>query len=377
MQTTANDYQLSPSDLPGMRAWLYFQNMFGSAMPPVNDAVHQFFIEIVSVSDKYALITNPSFQWVISQMFVTLDGITDNREISLVSQYMDFCNRGSITLPCDDQDHDFGPKDGYPLVFTSYWVTFLNGYGYRWGRLDEGGMYYETLFPRGISIPIVNDARRNAINTLVDSWRPTPSKAFIDEQLTPGNGTNKQPAAAARKKLNDWAATNPMLSKVIIAMEANQRTKMKDLIKSNEVYNAEAYFFIFHWLLCFCTGNAGDQKLALDLISSPASSPEYDNDTFINQLIYLSLMHLGNPNGGFRFGNETRQNFLRLLLDLIKTTDDASKIIKASMNTNLDILRSDNAYPMEDMYNPGIDLDTRIAHTVAALEVGRRTIKIV
>jgi hypothetical protein len=193
-------------------------------------------------------------------------------------------------------------------------------------------------------------------------------------QPNTGDQANIRPASAAKAKLEAWAKTNSMPSKVLLHMEANKRLKMSDLVKGGDIYNADVYFFIFYWLITLCVGNDADQKMALAIAKSPSSSIEYDDDIFINQLLYLSLMYLGNPRGDFRFDNGGRQKVLTDLLAAMRGTDEATVLIKNSINNSLNRLRANNSYPMQDTCNPNLGFNVRFTDTLAALEDGRRLV---
>ncbi|RZM29333.1 MAG: hypothetical protein EOO88_05385 [Pedobacter sp.] len=373
MKSTLDDYKLSPAELPGVRGWIDFLGTFGSGMPVISDATHEFFVKIIGVSDNFNNISNPSYRWMIKSMFTSLNGIANNQQVSIASQYMDFCNRNDISLAPNDSEYE-SVSIGMPFTFTSYWVTFLDGYGYRWGRRDDPGLYNVTEYRKELNIPHVDEDRYNAIAAIVAGWKPAPSSEFIVAQTTTGNQANKIPAAAAKKLIDDWATKNNMPTKVITDFEANQRLKMTDLLKSTTALNADVYFFILHLLAGLCTGTSADKTLALSIVNEKASSIEYDNETFINQLIYLSLMYLGDPKGTYKYNNGQRQAVLRDLMNVMKTADDASVAIKASINTSLDILNADQSYPMQDMYNPDKGFNMRFTDTLAALEDGRKAI---
>ena len=376
MQTTNNDYKLAAADLPGICSWVYFLGLCGSGARVVDGAARLFFLEILSLSEGFSTLKDPSFKWVISQMFSSLNSFPNNEEMSIVSQYMDYCNRTSVSLPSTDKHYVSGSIAGYPYVFTNYWITYLNGYAYCWGLWDDPDMYNRVIFQAGVRLPhpLVLQSRYNTIAKLMKDWNPNPPLDYIDVQPNTGGQANIQPATAAKTKLEAWAKINSMPSKVISSMEANKRLKMTDMIKSDSIYNADVYFFIFNWLVTLCAGNDADQKMALAIAKCPSSSFEYDNDTFINQLLYLALMHLGNPRGDFRFDNGGRQKVLTDLFAVIRGTDEATTIIKNSINNSLNRLRTNNSYPMQDTSNPDLGFNIRFTDTLAALEDGRRAV---
>ena len=55
-------------------------------------------------------------------------------------------------------------------------------------------------------------------------------------------------------------------------------------------YHADAYFFLLHLLIALTTGDAAARALVERIVSASATSQEYPNDTFVNQLVYLALL---------------------------------------------------------------------------------------
>src|SRR5690349_5544490 len=70
---------------------------------------------------------------------------------------------------------------------------------------------------------------------------------------------------------------------------------------------ADTYFFLLHLLVGLLTGDTATAALVEQLVSAIATSQEYPNDTFINQLIYLALMYLGDPLGPYGWSNAQLQ----------------------------------------------------------------------
>jgi hypothetical protein len=311
---------------------------------------------------------------MVTELFAALNGLTNNMQVSIVSQYNDFCNSTEISLAPNDSEYESVAIDA-PFTFQSYWGVFLHGYGYRWGRRDDPGLYNVTNYPRGLNVPGVIDARKNAINSMLTTWGANPPTDFITIQTAASSQANKVPATAAKRVLDTWAGANSMPAKVITAFETKQRLKMTDLLKSITPLTADNYFFILHLLIGLCTSIAADKALALTVVSEKADSQEYENDTFINQLLYLSLMYMGDPKGSFKFNSAMLQSILKDTLAIIKSTDDASKAIKDSIEGSIALLNSDASYPMQDLYNPSIGFNTRKADTLAALEEARIKIK--
>ncbi len=138
---------------------------------------------------------------------------------------------------------------------------------------------------------------------------------------------------------------------------------------------AGAYFFLLHLLIALPTGATAAQQLAEQIVSAPASSQEYPNDTFINQLVYLSLLYLADPLGQYGWDNAQLQTAVQNLAGVILATDPASTAIKASLAQHGKVLYSDSAYPMQDPYSPNIGFTQRQTDTLFALDKARQTIK--
>jgi len=375
MQTTANDYKLSAADLTAIRGWMKFLETFGSGMPPAENAIRKFFAALPQISDNYDQMTNSSYRWMVETLFFYLNEVPNNREVSLTAQYGDYCEKNvTINPPGDPKDYVTTAID-LPFEFRSFWATFLFGYGYKWYQKNESDPLIRIVrYDKGLNIPGVNRDRHNAIIALTYNWDPIPSKDFIVDQ-THLYGSAILAIESAKKVVTDWASAYNMPQSVIIRFEAQQRLKMKDMIGADRVLNADEYLFIFHLMISLCTATNADRTTVLTIVKEQANSIEYPNETFINQLVYLALLHTGNPKGDIRYSNLMMQDMLKDMLAFIKTTDEASNAIKASIEMNIHMLHANAAYPMHDMYNPDKSFNTRFTDTLAALEDGRKIIK--
>ena len=110
-----------------------------------------------------------------------------------------------------------------------------------------------------------------------------------------------------------------------------------------------------------------DQRLAAKILTASASSPEYPNDIFANQLVYLMLITLADPLGNYSWPNAMLQSMVQPLIPAIQHDDPASVALKESLTHHLKVLVSDASYPTQDMYNPNIGFTTRQTDTLAAL----------
>jgi hypothetical protein len=138
---------------------------------------------------------------------------------------------------------------------------------------------------------------------------------------------------------------------------------------------ADAYYFLVHLLIALPTGNPADQHLAQRLVSASATSPEYPNDTFANQLVYLVLLYLADPLGPYGWPNAQLQAALHDLEGVILASDPASTAIKASLAQHGKVLIADAAYPMQDPYCPSVGFSRRKTDTLFALDKARHALQ--
>jgi hypothetical protein len=119
---------------------------------------------------------------------------------------------------------------------------------------------------------------------------------------------------------------------------------------------------------------AAAQQLAQQIVSAPASSQEYPNDTFINQLIYLALMYLGDPLGPYGWSNAQLQMALADITSVVANVGPAAPLILTSLAQHQKLLYAAASYPLVDPYNPGIGVTQRKTDTLAALDKARASL---
>jgi len=141
-----------------------------------------------------------------------------------------------------------------------------------------------------------------------------------------------------------------------------------------ESLSADTYFFLLHVLIALLTGNNDSTSLVQHLINATATSPEYPNAIFINQLTYLVLMHLGDPLGPYGWNNAQLQTAVSDLSGVVANTGPAAQTIQTSLARQAKILYSAASYPLVDPYNPGIGFNQRMADTRSALDRARTSL---
>lgn len=141
------------------------------------------------------------------------------------------------------------------------------------------------------------------------------------------------------------------------------------------VLTADTYFFLLHLLLALATSTSKDRQRVQQLLNATVTSSEYPNDTFINQLVYLVLMHLADPAGPFGWTNEQLLEELDLLGGVVTGTDPGAQAIQASLSSHRRVVQSDASYPMQDPYCPSIGFTVRKTDTLRALDATRQATK--
>ena len=111
------------------------------------------------------------------------------------------------------------------------------------------------------------------------------------------------------------------------------------------------------------------------ITGAAATSPEYPNDIFINQLIYSSLLYLADPTGTYGWSNQQLQTYVSALDKIVVSPDATSATIKAGLVTHGKILYSDTAYPMQDPYSPAVGFTQRQTDTLSALDQARAALR--
>ena len=191
-------------------------------------------------------------------------------------------------------------------------------------------------------------------------------------------GTCPDPSSVVRFEQSlfdpkNWTDSQSLVTNLVgTGVWQEQSQAFTGLLKPTSL-KSEAYFFLLHLLIALGTSTPSDQQAAEKLVSASASSPEYPNDTFINQLVYLVLMYLNDPMGNFAWTNAQLQAEISLLEALVVNQDPASQAIRTSLAQHQRFLRTDASYPMQDPYAPGVGFTQRVTDTLFALDKARYT----
>jgi hypothetical protein len=195
------------------------------------------------------------------------------------------------------------------------------------------------------------------------NFRPPPDIFWKGEGTTYAQQIAFQEALFAPSRWTDVGAVSQIIGRVVEAQSAAVHALL-----SGGALSLDAALFLPWLLLSMCTfSGTANQRLAAKILSARASSPEYPNDIFANQLIYYMLMTLADPKGAYGWPNATLQSTVQSMVAEIQRDDPASVALKQSLENQLKMLVTDWSYPLQDPYNTKIDFPVRHTDTLAAL----------
>ena len=211
-----------------------------------------------------------------------------------------------------------------------------------------------------------------AVNAVFTAWGDSPAANLIDKGIG-GQGTYDRVLTFEAKLVSsDWTDFDKVKKNTAGAW-TSQKQLTSSLLQAATL-TADSYFFFLHLLIALATGDAASQSLAQQIVSASASSVEYPNDTFINQLVYLTLQYLADPMGSYGWGNAQLQSFLKDLESVSLGNDPGSTALKTRLTQHGKVLKSDASYPMTDPYNTTKGFNQRKTDTLAALDKARAAV---
>src|SRR4029078_1879193 len=100
MTTESTDYVLTIADLQNMHTLMQTQNRLGSGTARTDpDDTPEFFRRMLNLGWQYTTVQNVKLKALYDSLFTTLKTITDQAQMTLVSQYYDYCQRSAIVPP--------------------------------------------------------------------------------------------------------------------------------------------------------------------------------------------------------------------------------------------------------------------------------------
>lgn len=376
MDQAALNYTLAAAELGAVRALLTLQKVIGQDVVPSPryDIVERLAASLDSVSVSYTSLANTTVKGWVDQLFTSL--IATNTcygrgfaELFVALRYGNYVHSiGDLSRYGPGGWNDIiQPSDGYN--YYTCFSTGLNADRYlgpwrNWGTGSQKDWSppYPQAPPQWVT----------AVNAVFTAWGTNPPATLIDK----GNGAGydtRVPAFEARVVSSGWTDFNKVQTNTVGVWKAQAQTATTML--AAEKLTADAYFFLLHLLVALAVGDTASQALAQRVTAAIASSLEYPNDTFLNQLVYLALMYLADPLGAFGWDNQQLQAFVSALAGAVLGQDPVSTAIKMSLETHGKLLHSASSYPMLDPYAPSVAFTQRKTDTLFALDKARQALK--
>ncbi|MGN6814012.1 MAG: hypothetical protein ACTHMP_24350 [Thermomicrobiales bacterium] len=388
MASDSATYTLTGADSSAFCSLVQAQSALGPARPTPGQAdFWAFFAAINALAyDRYRHITNALLQGWADKLYAAMLQTQTNYKIDAAGMYVLYAY-AQFAASCFDPNNPY-PNDscgqqGFPtdwqqrggqwptyddskgLPEASPWDWFATAVGL-WKPPGSPASFFNAL---NQDVNVLNDALKAAgQNTstvaLFVGWHGTsPDVASVQQfeqsRFDPANWTNSGTFVQNLAGTNLWTAQSQTATALL----------------QPSTLPADAYFFLLHLLLALPTSTAKDQQLAQQIVSASASSQEYPNDTFINQLVYLALMYLADPLGNFAWTNAQLIAETTLLSGAITCPDPASQAIRDSLARHQRVLQTDASYPLQDPYSPAIGFTQRQTDTLFALDKARQTLK--
>ena len=363
MVQTAPTDSLVAGELAAVRAFLQFQGVYtNTKITGITTAnIGDYMNYVNNLSGNYSAVQNTQWKGWYDQLFAVLTATTDIPEIFQVMQFAAWVGANKIHgcpySDCTAQD-----------PWYSYWYVF-HGHSFGWWTNPYGSDAHAVWYGAQ-GAPSTPPPWQAAVQKVINQWGDTPpaNRINVGASMT----DNQLVITSAQTVLNGWTAFPPIAQKTT-AIGQGQQAAMTALL-ARTTLDTDAYFFLLHLLIALATGNNTAQQLAQRIVSTIASSPEYPNDTFINQLVYLALLYLADPLGSYGWTNAQLQALLQALEGVLLATDPASTAIKTSLVQHGKVLISDASYPMQDPYT-SIGFTQRKTDTLFALDKARHALQ--
>jgi hypothetical protein len=350
------DNSLTAGDIATFPTLIRIQGDIGPGVTSLTQAgVWDFMVQLdVLAREHYSQIQNGPLRAWVDDIFTPLITTPTVYKCSVMALYV-AAAWGRWLLPfCRNYPHFARPDE--PVDFPATYWAFWHVSKYGWGCPDAPGYWSDAL------------------QSLEGGWEPP--NAPPQNILWKGPGTTYAQQTVAQEALfspSQWTDVG-VVSPIVGTVAAAQSAAVHALLTGGVLTPGTA-LGLPYLLLGMGTSVAADQRLAATILSASAPSPEYPNDTFANQLVYLMLMTLADPMGDFGWPNATLQSTLQSLIAAIQQGDPASVALKQSLTNHLKVLVSDASYPMTDPYNPATGFTTRQTDTLAALNRAWATLR--
>jgi hypothetical protein len=372
-------YTLTATDAAAFTTLLQAQNWVGPSRSPGRDQLLAFYAAVDSFSyDAYRTITNPTLQGWVGLLYPPMINTKTCYGISAAGMYALYAYAAFVQASFTQTDYE---PDNTEIV--DFWIAnggqdadfgsqgFPNAVPYGWFGFAGVGMWRPPGQPATFYQALVAD-----VLTLNAALAQAKAASGTVELFSEYSGHCDSPAAVVQFEHTrfdpaHWTDVSAFLTNIgNSALWQQQLDAVKSLLKPDTLGGGD-YFFLLHLLIGLTAGDPPSVELASQIASAPADSTEYPNDTFVNQLVYLTLLYLADPMGSFAWTTTQLEAELTGLAGAISGTDPGSVAVQTSLSRHLRVLQVDTAYPLQDPYCPSIGFPQRQSDTLFALDKAR------
>ena len=389
MSTGVDDYTLTGPDSSAFCALIQAQASVGPASPsPTQAQFWPFFAGIDSIAyDYYTSISNANVKDWIDKLFGALLQTKTCYGIDAAGMYVLYIYEQFTEVCWDSYGLYTCNNNLFPLNWQQRDAKQPTWNILRWDAMPWSWLVgYDPTDPQSVvwMPPGSPDAFFNAIMQDVNVLNAAISASggqtdtiglWVQSGGSCSSLSDLQQFEHSRFDPQNWTDSGQFVQNLIATAIWQQQSAAVTALLQPATLNGDAYFFLLHLLAALGTSTPSDQRLAQQIVSAVATSQEYPNDTFINQLVYSTLMYLNDPSGNFAWTNAQLQTQVDLLAGAITGPDPASQSIRTSLLQHKRVLQTDTAYPMQDPYCPAIGLPERETDTLHALDTARTGLK--
>ena len=384
----ADAYVLTAADLPAVRALLRFQGQLAAGIQAMTP--DRFCSEVPPLLEAYPALRNAQVKAWFDGTFAHLHatptiGGKPFPVLQMLWDYQHFCRRQLVLA------WRYNPTGS---LWQSFWYAFVNGNLVLFDGV--GGLVTDPppriVDPHPTIGPYVLpplESWKGDDQAAITAWGEAPPAALVANEnhmfkvtvclpkidgscyYYEENAVDGLPLVGEQSRIiAGWSNAAKVAGEVAAAQIAAQGDCFASLMKVPEL-TGDDYLFALHLIIGLLTGTSSQSTQARTLVSALCTSPEYPNDTFINQLVYSALLTLGDPIGSWGFANADLLAFVNTLEGTISATDPGSAAVKQSLVDHGKVLKADSAYPLQDPYT-SIGFTQRKTDTLFALDATRR-----
>ena len=373
----SSEYSLTLEDVQAFRALLGAQGNLGPGRKQYTQSQFWDFFGQINVI-AYRLTSNAHVKNWTDQLISVLVNTQTCYGFSATGLYILYMYHDFIG-GCFTPGSEFEPVAcglGFPKDWEGrgQWPTWDNSKGlsraWPWNWLASAvGLWKPPANPASFFAKINSEV--NAINDSLQVAKGSTPFVALRSEYTMQSLLEVQQFEQLRFDPTNWTDSAQFVTNIAAAKVWQEQSQMAANLLKPDVLAGDAYFFLLHVLIGLCASKAEDQHLAQQIVSASTSSHEYPNDTFINHLVYLTLLYLINPKGSYHWDSDQLKSFLADMQGVLPGNDPGSTAIKASLTGQAMVLNSTPGYPMVDPYNPNKNPNERISDTLAALDAAR------